>query len=333
MSGLAWWSQTANSNANGNGDVAINMAEGMAPSSVNDSVRALMASAAKYRDDIAGAIVTGGTSTALTVATYQSFDTLARLSGQVVAFTPHTTNGGPTTLNVDGLGAKPLRSAPSTELAAGHLVQGTPYVAVYNNSDAAFYLRGFYGNPYSVPIGATIDFIGSTAPNSSFVLAYGQAISRTTYATLFAMISTTYGIGDGSTTFNVPDLRGRVVAGKDDMGGSASGRLTSATISSGSPTTLGGTGGLETMQLGTANLPPYTPSGTITNGAISISHNAVSLAPSMTGGGAFSAGANTASISASQAASTFTGTAQGGTSAAFGRLQPTMILNKLLRII
>jgi microcystin-dependent protein len=43
-------------------------------------------------------------------------------------------------------------------------------------------------------------------------------VSRVTYGTLFAAVGTTYGAGDGSTTFNVPDLRGRAVAGKNDMG-------------------------------------------------------------------------------------------------------------------
>ena len=170
-----------------------------------------MASTAAFRDDIAGAIVTGGTSTAYTVTSYQIFSALTALSGQVVAFSPHTTSTGTCTLNVDSLGAKPLRSAPSVELPAGTLVQGTPYLALYNNSDGAFYLQGFFANPYTIPIGGMIDFTGSAAPNSSFVLPFGQAISRTTYATYFTMVSTTYGVGDGSTTFNIPDLRGRML--------------------------------------------------------------------------------------------------------------------------
>jgi len=145
------WSQTAASNATA--DSTINWAEGQAPSSVNDSARAMMAATAKYRDDIAGAIVTGGTSTAYTVASYQVFDTLAHLGGQMIAFTPHVTNGATVTLNVDSLGSKPLRAAPNTELLAGVLIQGTPYVAMYNNTDGAFYLRGLYGNPYNVPLG------------------------------------------------------------------------------------------------------------------------------------------------------------------------------------
>ncbi len=136
------WSQTASSDATA--DPTINWAEGQAPSSINDSARAMMAATAKYRDDIAGAIVTSGSSAAYTVSSYELFDTLAHLSGQMIAFTPHTTNAGATTLNVDGLGAKPLRSAPNSELLAGTIIQGTPYVAVYNNTDGAFYLQGVF---------------------------------------------------------------------------------------------------------------------------------------------------------------------------------------------
>ncbi|XSC45842.1 tail fiber protein [Bradyrhizobium sp. RDT10] len=220
------WSKTAENNATA--DSSINWQEGQAPSSVNDSGRAMMASIAKHRDDIAGAIVTGGTATAYTVTSYEAFDTLTRLNGQIIAFTPHVTNGGTVTLNVDSLGARPVRSAPAAELLAGTLIQGTPYLALYNHSDTAFYLHGFYGNPYNVPLAAGMDYWGSTAPNSAFAFPVGQAISRTTYATLFALVSTTYGVGDGSTTFNLPDKRGRVSASLDNMGGSTASRLTDA---------------------------------------------------------------------------------------------------------
>lgn len=324
------WSRTAASNATA--DSNVNWAEGMAPSAVNDSARSMMASLAGYRDDIAGAITTGGTSTAYTVTTYQVFDTLAHLDGQVVAFTPHATNGATVTLNVDGLGAKPLRSAPSVELPAGVLVQGTPYVALYNNSAQAFYLQSFFSNPYSIPIGASVDFWGTTAPNSSFVLAYGQAISRTTYSTLFSMFSTTYGSGDGSTTFNVPDLRGRVVAGKDDMGGSAASRLTSVGLGV-AGTTLGNAGATESYTLVTGNLPPYTPSGTV-GPQLSFTYTAGSNY-NVTGSsfGVSTIAASGLGSTVTLASQSFTGTAQGGTSTAFSRCQPTIISNKLLRII
>src|ERR1700742_1557744 len=167
------WSQTASADATA--DSTINWAEGQAPSSVNDSARAMMAATAKYRDDIAGAIVTGGTSTAYTVSSYEVFDTLAHLGGQMIAFTPHVTNGATVTLNVDSLGPKPLRTSPGAELPAGTIMQGTPYVATYNNSDGAFYLQGLYGNPYNVPLLGGLDFWDTVAPNSSFIFPMGQA--------------------------------------------------------------------------------------------------------------------------------------------------------------
>ena len=60
-----------------------------------------------------------------------------------------------------------------------------------------------------LPIGSGIDYFGITAP-TNYMFADGSAISRTEYAELFAIIGTTYGAGDGSTTFNLPDKRERV---------------------------------------------------------------------------------------------------------------------------
>lgn len=76
-----------------------------------------------------------------------------------------------------------------------------------------------------IPSGAIMDYAGATEP-TGWLFCAGQAISRTTYANLFAAIGTNYGAGDGSTTFNVPDYRGRVSAGRDDMGGTNAQRLT-----------------------------------------------------------------------------------------------------------
>ena len=253
------WSRTASSNATA--DNTVNWAEGMAPSAVNDSARAMMARLAEWRDDISGTIATAGTATAYTVASNQGFDNFPDLNGAMIAFVPHTTSGATVTLNVDGLGAKPLRSAPSVELPAGVMVQGTPYVATYNNADGAFYLQGITVNPYQIPIGGLLPYVGSSAPNSAFVLPFGQAISRTTYATLFSLVSTTFGVGDGSTTFNVPDLRGRGVFGQDNMGGSAANRIT---VAGGNfdGTVLGGAGGGQNQTLTQAQLPAVAPTFT-----------------------------------------------------------------------
>lgn len=88
---------------------------------------------------------------------------------------------------------------------------------------------GVSGNPVisvtqsGIPSGAIMPFAMSTAP-SGWLKANGQAVSRTTYADLFAAIGTTYGSGDGSTTFNLPDLRAEFIRGWDDGRGVDSGR-------------------------------------------------------------------------------------------------------------
>jgi microcystin-dependent protein len=72
-------------------------------------------------------------------------------------------------------------------------------------------------------VGEVCFFGMSTAP-TGFLKANGAAVSRTTYAALFTAIGTTYGAGDGSTTFNLPDLRGEFPRGLDDGRGVDSGR-------------------------------------------------------------------------------------------------------------
>ncbi len=76
----------------------------------------------------------------------------------------------------------------------------------------------------SAEVGKVAAFSRTSAPNG-YLKCNGAAISRTTYAALFSVIGTTYGAGDGSTTFNVPDLRGEFIRGWDDARGVDSGRV------------------------------------------------------------------------------------------------------------
>lgn len=324
------WSQTSATNASA--DPTINFAEGQAPSSVNDSARAMMAATAKFRDDIAGAIATAGTSTAYTVASFSVFDSLAHMDKQMIAFVPHATNGATVTLNIDGLGAKPLRSAPSIELLAGTIIQGTPYVATYNNTDGAFYLRNFFGNPYNIPLGGGMDYWLPTAPNSSFVFPFGQAISRTTYATLFAAMGSTYGSGDGSTTFNLPDKRGRVSATPDNMGGGSDpSRLASGSLA-GVRNSIGGAGGADTITLSTAQIPTHV------HGITDPGHHHATAVPGSVvafAGGALAANAGTPAAVNSDTQVTGITTTNGNTggNGAHDNLQPTILCNYILRVI
>lgn len=138
-----------------------------------------------------------------------------------------------------------------------------------------------------IPEGSVIPYAGSAAP-SGWLLCFGQAVSRTTYAALFAAIGTVYGTGDGSTTFNLPDMRGRIAAGVDNMGGTAANRVTSG--GSGiSGTTLGNAGGAETHTLTTAQLASHTHNygftGNLQTGGSSGIVSGSSFATSSTGSG------------------------------------------------
>lgn len=330
---LFHWNRTAANN--GTADVTCPFPEGMGAPALNDGARGMMAAVSKYRDDMAGAIVTGGTSTAYTVSSYQGFDSLANMNGQEIAFSPHATNGDTVLLNVDSLGAKPLRSAPGVELLAGTLVLGTPYMATYNNADAAWYLKGYFASPFNVPFLGGMDFWDTIAPNSAFIFPQGQAISRTVYSRAFARWGTAYGVGDGSTTFNVPDKTGRVSAMKE----AAATRLTSAGGGV-DGSVMGAAGGVQTKTLLTANLPPYTPTASaisVTSTASNIVRGTVQTTGSTGTGGTIDVltdptGAS-GPITSTNTGAGFTGVAQGGVSTPIAVLPPLIVCNYIIRIL
>lgn len=103
-----------------------------------------------------------------------------------------------------------------------------------------------------MPTGAVIPFAAAAAP-AGWLLCNGAEVSRATYAILFAVIGETYGNGDGSTTFNLPDLRGRAVIGLDNLGGTPANRVTGAWADS-----LGGAAGAETHTLTQGEMPAHT---------------------------------------------------------------------------
>ena len=127
------------------------------------------------------------------------------------------------------------------------------------NSANVVAVSAFNAANTGTPAGVMMPYAGSSEP-SGWLFCSGNAVSRTTYSGLFSAIGTTYGPGDNSTTFNLPDLRGRVIAGRDDMGGTAALRVTNSGSNANSGiagTTLGANGGTQTHILTTAQLPTF----------------------------------------------------------------------------
>lgn len=163
-----------------------------------------------------------------------------------------------------------------------------------------------------LPPGMVVPFAGAASP-AGWLLCAGQAVSRTTYSDLFAAIGTVHGVGDGSTTFNLPDLRGRAIAGKDDMGGTAANRLTSA-ASGLAGNTLGASGGAQTHTLTAAQIPSHTHSiqgyntGSVVGSATTVATGVVGASP------------NTVTTTAA------------GSDGAHNNVQPTIVLNYIIKV-
>lgn len=111
----------------------------------------------------------------------------------------------------------------------------------------------------AVQTGTILWFAGEKAP-AGYLECDGSAVSRTSFQRLFSVIDTAYGVGDGATTFNLPDLRGRFVLPLDNMGG------TSANVVNDSQAdVLGGSGGEDKVKLTVDQLPSHTHSYTLTS--------------------------------------------------------------------
>lgn len=176
----------------------------------------------------------------------------------------------------------------------------------------------------TVPVGSIIDYAGTSAP-TNYLFPYGQAISRTTYSVLFGIIGTTYGIGDGTTTFNLPDCRGRLTAGKDDMGGVSANRLTNAATGGVDGDGLGNTGGLETDTLTTAKIPAHRHDLLSSNIATTSQITYLGATRGLIGATAGNNGYVTDSLDGPFVGNT-------GSGDPHNNVQPTIILNKIIRV-
>ncbi len=186
----------------------------------------------------------------------------------------------------------------------GDVVTGTLPMSVQDNGDVSLRVTSSVEGS-SMPVGALLAWLSVDIPEG-WVVCDGRALERVTYPALFALIATTYGAGNGTTTFNVPDLRGRVVVGMDNMGG-VSANILSAPWSK----IVGGTGGEEQHQLSINELPSHAHTSRITGATFGL--------------GA-AAGANASAGSVGNLNTTSVG---GG--GAHNNVQPSMAVNWLIK--
>lgn len=177
----------------------------------------------------------------------------------------------------------------------------------------------------AIPLGGVIDFPYASGSIPAWsALPVGQIVQRATYPDLHTLAATAgypHGQGDGSTTFGLPDYRGRVGIGKDNMGGTAAGRITLA-ISGINGAILGAAGGSDGVALTTAQMPAHNHGG-VTGGAIQ---------GVVTWGGNWAIVTGLGGWGDGTVGHTHPISTEGG-GAAHPNLQPSIIVNKILRVL
>ena len=240
------------------------------------------------------------------------------------------TYGRATQLPLDGVGTTyGLVSAPTPSAGTTTIYRAASgYVEMIDGETSTVQTVG-------VPPGTILDYAGASLPNG-YLLCYGQAVSRSTYAGLFNALGTTWGVGDGSTTFNLPDLRGRATFGLDNMGGTAAGRITNTFTG----TTLGASGGAEQATITQAQLPNCNFTSTVTDpghthtfqmGNGSGSSGNFSATPQNNAGGFTFNITGIAQIVKTGTTGITVTTSSGGSGSAVNTISPAAIVNKIIK--
>lgn len=192
------WSTTASSNDTA--DSNINWAENQAPSTINNSARAMMAALKKTLNDTSGVLVTGGTSTAYTLSTNEGFTALA--DGLTVTARMSATNGANATLAVDGLTARAIQTAAGTAAVAGTLLSGAVYRFTYYSS----------GSAWLVSTPATIGMTGDSGSGGTTGYAPAPGAGDAA-AGKFLKADATYAVPPGIAAWGSGIINGTIVAG------------------------------------------------------------------------------------------------------------------------
>ena len=150
--GVKAWSTTAASNSNA--DSNINWTEGQLAPTVNNSARAVMAAVAALYDQLGGALTVGGSANAYTITNASPGTWSAYAAGDVIMFKANHTCSGASTLNVDALGAKTIKTADGGDVVSGDIVSGGLYLLAYDGTN--FQIVNTIGGGSYQPLDATL---------------------------------------------------------------------------------------------------------------------------------------------------------------------------------
>ncbi|MBR0913131.1 phage tail protein [Bradyrhizobium japonicum] len=231
----------------------------------------------------------------------------------------------------------PMKVQPGSAISPSIAPSNNPAIGFWFDSNGVHVTGNFIGARY---LGELIPWTRLTAP-ALCVLPYGQTLLRSAYPDLWTVAqaeiaagNTFYNNGNGSTTFGIGDCRGRVLAGKDNMGGTYAGRLTGSFFGTDSGV-LGSVGGLENHPLTTPQMPAHFHSASIfdpghSHGGVVVGSNvynspggATNVVQSLSGGSTGSAFTGVRLNSANGLDTTNSA----GSGAAHNNVQPTMVCN------
>lgn len=227
---------------------------------------------------------------------FKQKDTLATGNAQKIV------KGGEVDTEFNNISTSVATKVDKVTVSSANLLAGDGSGGIADSSILISDVVTFSGGGGLVPTGAITAYGGSSAP-SGYLLCNGAAVNRSTYADLFDIVGTTYGAGNGSTTFNLPDLVGRVPIG------AGTGDASDATAHA-----LGDEGGTETHTLTEAEMPSH--SHTSGNGYSFLTAGTIQSLFGAIGGQDYNATSNTATA---------------GSGAAHNNMQPYTTVNYIIK--
>lgn len=198
--------------------------EGMQFRNVNDGVRADEGLLARWFRDTNGSLAASGSAGAYAVTANRTI--ASYVDNLIIGFTANHTNTGAVTLAVSGLVPKTIVRPDGSTMLAGDIPSGNKVLVAFNSSTDKFQLLSMPATSLSttaLAVGTVLAWPVFTVPSWALECD-GSAVSRTTYAALFEVVSTRYGVGDGSTTFNLPNYKDYFLRGFDAAGTDAASR-------------------------------------------------------------------------------------------------------------